>query len=187
MTGATSGVVGVVGRDPKVTVTVFVELLTTAVTTNVPAVADVIEAVATPLVVVRIVVCAPLSSKSAGDVVENSTAVPFGAGLPLTVTVAVKVVLEPASGVGFAAVSVMVAPVGGVVPPPIPPLGVPPTGGRLIPPTGAGPVGDKVDVGVVGTPGTGAGPPNWSVTGAGPPGVVDPGAVGETAKSAGLV
>src|SRR5689334_4568127 len=99
----------------KLSVTVLLTLFTVTVTTTGPGAEDVTVALATPLVVVRINVVglSAVSVKLAfGEVVENSTAVPFGTGALFSVTVAVIVEMEPVDGVGVETVMAMFAPTG---------------------------------------------------------------------------
>ena len=101
-------------------------LFTVAVTVIEPAAVAVSVTEAAPFVVVfRTAVPLPLSTP---PVATNSTAVPFGTGLPLSVTVAVMVTVESTSGSEFDAVIVTFTPVGGGVPP----GGVPPEGGGAV-------------------------------------------------------
>src|SRR6185436_17542415 len=87
-------------------------LFTVAVTVMVPTSVEVMTAEATPLVVVLMILMSPFSVNVAAVLLEvNSTAVPFGAAAPLTVTVAVMVETELTTGLAFDEVSVTVAPV----------------------------------------------------------------------------
>src|SRR5436305_9164790 len=117
--GGTGGTIG----PWKFSVTLLVTLLTVTLTTTGPAVDDVTVAFATPAVVVRINVVglSAVSVKFAfRDVVENSTAVPFGTGALFCVTVAVIVDVEPLNGDPDETARAMVAPTGGGVPPLLP-------------------------------------------------------------------
>jgi hypothetical protein len=113
--GVVSGGGGMAGAVANVTVVVFETLFTVAVIVAVPALAELSCTVATPFVVVRIVVFWPVSANVPRFVV-NCTAVPSGTGCPLFVTVAVTVTFELTSGVAFETESAIDAPVGGVIP-----------------------------------------------------------------------
>src|SRR5713226_3297578 len=115
--GVVDGGCGVTGCVENVTVVDLDTLPTVAETVAVPAAAEVSVAVATPLVVVRIVVFAPVSV-NVPRVVVNCTAVPLGTFALFSCTVAVMMTLEFTSGFALETVSVMVALVGGVTPPP---------------------------------------------------------------------
>src|SRR5207253_10567588 len=91
----------------NVTVVVFATLFTVAVIVAVPAVDDVSVAVATPFVVVRIIVCA-FASVKVPRLVVNSTAVPFGTGWPFCVTVAVMIDDESTCGCALESLSAIV-------------------------------------------------------------------------------
>src|SRR4051794_18025224 len=106
-----------VGTVVKVTVVVFETLFTVAVTVAAPALDEERMAVATPPVVVRMVVFVPVSA-NVPLVVVNCTAVPSGTAVPFWATVAVMVTRELTSGLAFETVSVIEAPVGGVTVPP---------------------------------------------------------------------
>src|SRR5947207_1279209 len=126
------------GTSLNVICTVLVTLFTVAVTVAMPAVALVSTAVATPLVVVRMVRTSLVSVKVPTSVL-NSTAVPLATAWPFTLTVALMFTIELTSGLGLETVRMMVAPVGGVTPPPggLPAPPVPPL------PTDGGAVGDS--------------------------------------------
>src|ERR1051326_7660110 len=115
--GAVRGSGGGTGCVENVTWIVFETLFTVAVIVSVPAVDDVSVALATPPVVVRMVVFWPVSVKMP-PVVVNCTAVPSTTGCPPEVTVAVTTTLEVTSGVALETVRLIVAPVGGVTVPP---------------------------------------------------------------------
>jgi hypothetical protein len=101
----------------KVTAVVFDTLLTVAVTVAVPAAEELSLTVATPAVVVRIVVFVPVSA-NVPAVVVNCTAVPSVTGLPFSVTVAVTVTVElTCTELLGVTVRMIVAFVGGVTPP----------------------------------------------------------------------
>jgi hypothetical protein len=124
MVGAVLGGVGPVVGARNVIVVDCEVLPTNAVTVYVPATVEVtVTEVVPPVVVLIVEVPAAPSSVRLVLFDTNSTAVPFGAGWPPTVTVAVTVVELPATGLGLATASVIVAPVGGVEPPPGPVVG----------------------------------------------------------------
>src|SRR5438105_6959485 len=106
----------VVGTVVKVTDVVLETLFTVAVIVAVPTLDEVSVAVATPPVVVRMVVFVPVS-ENVPIVVVNCTAVPSGTAEPFCVTVAVTFTCELTSGLAFETVSAIVAPLGGVTPP----------------------------------------------------------------------
>src|SRR5262245_53626091 len=125
MVGAVGGGGGGLSRALKVMSIVRTTLLTIAVTRTRPAAPVVSVTVATPFVVVLMTLSPP--PLRAPALVENSTAVPFGTGWLLSVTVAVIVTLESTSGFVFVAVSTRLTPVGGGEPP----GGDPPGGGAV--------------------------------------------------------
>src|SRR5260221_3500936 len=100
MVGAVEGGGGVTVLSTKRTEVLLVTLLTVAVIVAITAVLEKIEIEATPLVVVLMTVftsgLAPWTNEPAS--VTNSTAVPFGTGVPPWLTVAVMTELESTKG-----------------------------------------------------------------------------------------
>src|SRR5438034_8206970 len=116
MVGAVDGGGVMTGTSVNVICTLLVTLFTVTVTVATPALELVSTALATPLVVVRMVFTSCVSVKVPTSV-TNSTAVPLGTGCPFWVTVALMVVTELVSGLGLETVRMMLAPTGGVTPP----------------------------------------------------------------------
>jgi hypothetical protein len=105
------------GATVNVTVVDFVTLFTVAVMVMLAAEAELILAVATPAVVVRMVVFVPVSA-NVPPVAVNCTAVPSATGVPFSVTVAVTVMVElTTTELLGETVRTIEAFVGGVVPP----------------------------------------------------------------------